>query len=210
MKTLLKYLILLFVINSSCQQEKEVPKKPYNAELNIIPRTITETKYFPEGLYLRYPDTSITATKLYLVNKHEDVLIYSEDRYTFKSLKSYSNTTKRYHQIISCGGFDKKDGCKIMLKKNDSVAIYMNTYHTEVGDSVYINILWKRDSLGLDELVFYKTLQGEIKYHSSKKSGRGDKISYYEKIYNCGFLTKQDRDKELPERPSTSNKIQKK
>ena len=205
MKTLLKYLILLFVINSSCQQEKEVPKKPYNAELNIIPRTITETKYFPEGLYY---DTSFTATKLYLVNLGEDMIISLRNRYLFKPLKFYNNERKRYWEMLSCWDFDYRDGCKIALKKNDSVAIYMNTYHTEVGDSLYVNILWKRDSVGFDELVFYKNPQKEIKYHSSKKLVTRSKSSKDSSRFSCDFLTKQDRDKELPERPS--NKIQKK
>jgi hypothetical protein len=121
--------------------------------------------------------------KLYVINKGADMVLLTSHKKTFivtKWIQGKSTTTEFVH-------LKSANVRKIHIRHNDSTVIYI-PYSSEP-DSLFCNVFWQRDSLGLDEIKMYNDKKGNLKYHSSKKITRGNELlSSYKKFEDCPII----------------------
>lgn len=116
--------------------------------------------------------------KISLNNQGNDMFVMNQTNVYYEIVKSqYDN---KLSQNTSCHGLTKV--CKMTVKKSDSLSIYID--YTIGADTLFMPIFWKRENmLGTDEIKFYATANGEIKYHSCKQLDRGDNLLQRYKIF---------------------------
>lgn len=186
----IKTIILLLIFG--CQ----INKKTENNLLKI--KVIdNDMKQYTKSVYWYYNNQIFhyqKFAKVRVVNESEDMYILASTRRLFPLLKCLGD---RGGHLITHP--DPENFSKIYIKKNDSTTIYV-AYVNEC-DTVLVNLFWKRDSLELDELKFYKTKEGEIKYHSSKKKATGNKLNEEYQRYKDKSLLPEEEGK------TTSNVI---
>ena len=106
--------------------------------------------------------------KLELLNKGADMELLLYEKYYFYGSGYYLG--KIYQK--AAGRFQTYSRSRFYLKKDSSIIIYTDK-HRNPTDTFFIHLFWKRESVGLDELKFYKNEKKELKYHSARKLLRG-------------------------------------
>ncbi len=118
-------------------------------------------------------------TKIYIINKGKNMILLTDVERSFLITKWSKG---RRNGDIGIVHLDFSKRRKIPIITNDSTTIYVDNSPTV--DTLYFELFWKRDSLGLDEIKLYNDKKGNLKYHSSKKIARGTLLNSNYEIFN--------------------------
>ena len=174
--------LLLFLLLCSCTLQKKDDK--LNVKFRIVENNTKE--YLSE--LDEYDQKAIMSgegklAKLYVINKGADMFLLTSYKKTFIVTKWIQGkfTTQ---ELVHLKGANVR---KIHIKHNDSTVIYI-PYSSEP-DSLFCNVFWQRDSLGLDDIKMYNDKKGNLRFHSSKKIDRGNTLlSSYRIFKDCPII----------------------
>lgn len=177
----MKFFFALIILLYSCKS-KEIAKDPMllSVGVSILDTNLSLDANTQIGYTKSLENEDKKFVKLKLLNEGNDMKPLLYEKYYFYSNAYYFR--KLYHKSI--GRFQTYSRSKVYLKKDSSLTIYTDKYRE--ADTFFFPLFWKRDSLGIDELKFYKDEKGELKYHSAKMLQRGFKLKKsYKRFENC-------------------------
>lgn len=183
------FIIFILISLNSCKKEdndNHLQFKIVDSDLKIHPEFLSKNPFYNE-----ISNKHSRLAKICIINTDEKLVIFTSYKRIFPTLKWVDKNGKKSNIPIICGTFSNK----IQIEKNDSTIIYMD-YNIEA-DTMFSPLFWKRDSLGMDELKFYKTSLGEIKYHSTKKISRNSELNKKYSLFEKSLPISEDEQDEI-------------